>query len=262
MFISPVYVDGDLIREFLDYFDLEEPDVTNVEQVSSDDRGRHLGGGKVPASTGRVRKSERREAFTNIASPARLVSMTLDAARDELIDLDQDPDAALVHHGLLTVTGDLRPSNVSNIPQLIGTLAQTFAATASDADDGISNAQKAQMIFGSESPPMMLTMELPREETLVMIVREDWLQTGRSMDDLEGDLTVFGHIERVIGEGSSMELDKYLLPGLNRPMRRMLKSEGKLEGMFEGAPAGFAITTEDLSLSGPAVLLRPAAIYP
>lgn len=152
---------------------LEAPEATDVEQVSSDDRGRRIGGGKVPASTNRVRRTETREAFTSTASPARLV-----------------------------------------------------------------------------------------RETLAMIVREDWLQSGRSMDDLEGDLTVVGHIERIVGEGSSIELDKYLLPGLNRPMRRMLKSQGKLEGMFEDAPSGLAITTEDLSLAGPAVFLRPAAIYP
>lgn len=262
MFVSPIYIDIDLIRELLDYFDLEVPEATDVEQVSSDDRGRRIGGGKVPASTNRVRRTETREAFTSTASPARLVSVTLDAAIDELIDLDRDPKAGLVHHGLLTVTGDLQSSNVSNIPQLIRTFAPMFAATTSDDGAGVSDAAKVQMMFGSGSPPTMLTMALPGGETLAMIVREDWLQSGRSMDDLEGDLTVVGHIERIIGEGSSIELDKYLLPGLNRPMRRMLKSQGKLEGMFEDAPSGLAITTEDLSLAGPAVFLRPAAIYP
>ena len=64
----PKYRDHELLRDLLDYVDIEVPDTSEVEETASNDRGRHLGlGGHLDAGIDRQRRVERREAFSRVA---------------------------------------------------------------------------------------------------------------------------------------------------------------------------------------------------
>lgn len=85
------------------------------------------------------------------------------------------------------------------------------------------------------------------------------LLPGFDLHDLEDDLTVFGQIDSVVGRGDNYSLERFLLSGINRTMRRMV-NVGDLLNSFSSVP-GLALDPKDIHVDGPAVVIRPIAIY-
>lgn len=123
MFISPYYVDRDLVEEILDYFDVVIPESLHIETTHDEDHGHHLGGGKIPAGVDRKRRSEQRESFTRLASPGRLVNEALAAAKEELHNVEDDPNTIIVQRGLLVASCKLTSTKVSQIPEVFRQIA-------------------------------------------------------------------------------------------------------------------------------------------
>ena len=82
------------------------------------------------------------------------------------------------------------------------------------------------------------------------------------MDDLEGEATIFGVVERLIPVGSSCSLERYVLPGMNRTLRRAFPRD-KLLAMLESFSdtSGGSIAADGLDVDGPAAVVTPLAIF-
>lgn len=52
------------------------------------------------------------------------------------------------------------------------------------------------------------------------------IREGSDIEDLVGEATLFGVVDRIVGEGRTFSLEKYLLPGMNRAARRVMGGRG------------------------------------
>jgi hypothetical protein len=87
----------------------------------------------------------------------------------------------------------------------------------------------------------------------------------RGLDDLEGESTVVGKVERVVPEGKDLDLFD-MLKLLPRNMRRGEAAEGlkdSLKEAFSSWPAEFGgpISGEAFTLKGPLVVISPLSLY-
>lgn len=257
----PRYLDRDLVRDLLDYLDLEVPDSTEVETAESAENSRRAGANRfVDVGAGRARRDERRETFTLHARPARLLSTAIEGVRPELLDVDAHPDGALVQRGFIQVTGRLHLARVSEVPQMIRPMLPVLLSRTQQGSGGaISDAEAAGVMFGSETGhPAVLNIDAATDYTLAAVIRTDRLMPGNDVDDLEDDLTLFGVVEKLLPGGASTPLDRYVLPGLNRSLRRAVGDLSELLARLPGDP----ISAEDLVVAGPGALIRSIAIFP
>jgi len=98
--------------------------------------------------------------------------------------------------------------------------------------------------------------------TFVVIVKPDRLFGSAAIDDLEGDVSVFGLVDRLIPQGGSQSLERYLLPGLNRVARRAM-SANSMNDLLQNFSqlGGRSVSSDAVNLSGPAAVVTPLAIY-
>lgn len=67
----------------------------------------------------------------------------------------------------------------------------------------------------------------------MVIIDPTNLHGSATLDDLEGEQTVVAHVDRLVRPRSEVSLDKYLLPGLPRTLRRAMGRSGLTES-FDG----------------------------
>lgn len=80
-------------------------------------------------------------------------------------------------------------------------------------------------------------------------------------EDFEGEMTVFGKVQKKIPEGDSVDLFDFLK--LPRAMRTEANLKEKLFEMFESWPKelGGPIARESTEVAGPALVVVPVAVY-
>ena len=114
-------------------------------------------------------------------------------------------------------------------------------------------------IFTDDAAPRPLLMELTSPDLPLRVLiklSRDWFHRNASPDDLGGDVAVFGIVEQLVPEGSQYGLDRFLMPGANRAMRRMIGKDQMAELMEKLGQNGDALTLE-----GPAWIVRPIAVF-
>ena len=196
------------------------------------------------------------------ARPGRLLSLAIEASRDELIDLDVDPGWTLAQRALIQITARLALSRASEVPEMLRPFLPMLlgrdAVPTSDGSD-LSDAEAAQLMFGAEGRiPLIFTVEREVPYGFAVLIRTDWLVAGVTVDDLEDELTVFGIVEKVLPEGKAIPLERYVLPGLSRTLRR---AAGNLRELLDELP-GEPLQDDDLEFQGPGAVVRGIAIFP
>ena len=89
-----------------------------------------------------------------------------------------------------------------------------------------------------------------------VLVDPSLLFGAATIEDLDGERTVFGLVDKAVGDNQSLSLDRYLLPGLNRTARRALGG-AELGGLLEscGELMGRDLDESAISIQGPALLV-------
>ncbi|QYN38099.1 hypothetical protein K1T35_13200 [Pseudonocardia sp. DSM 110487] len=266
---SPKYLDVPLLRTMADYYDIPVPHDAQITRkvVESTDRG--VGFDKVAKGhRDRTASEEVTEIYQSELRPVKLFNDIIDelVVSGRACDLTQDPGQQLIHRSPVLFEGELELAPASEIGELLGKFLPLMldALARGQTDFRPSNEQLAQQFFhGShESVPQVMKAEVEGASSdFYMILKADHYLDSSS-DDLVGDMAIFGLAERIIREGSSYSLEKFLVPGLNRSMRRMMGADG-LEKMISGAPqiANRTVSAEDLNIRGPAVLVNVAGIF-
>jgi hypothetical protein len=144
--------------------------------------------------------------------------------------------------------------------ELIRQIAPMMIAQSQN-DASAPSPEVVQLMLGGNDAPILFLMRSDSAPMLAVPVDVNLIPAGRSTDDLEGELTVFGLVQRVVASGESMRLDRYVLPGMNRAMRKAFETQGGLSKAFASLPDQFALSDSDLELQGPAVIVRTAAIF-
>ncbi len=111
-------------------------------------------------------------------------------------------------------------------------------------------------------PPPEPADALEPETKIVFLVKPANLFGGSSIDDLEGEHSIIGTVDRTIPLGGTYSLEKHLLPGISRPARRAMGDSG-MEGLLRSAEKilGKSVGTEVLKIEGPAMIITTVAVF-
>lgn len=184
----------------------------------------------------------------------------------EAIDLVDDPEAALLLRHPVQVEGGLTLSTATEVGGLFARFLPLLASQATTGSGGpdLSASEIAELMMAPSSVDHTHIFELDGDVTskFLLPVRPACLYGGAVMDDLEGEATIFGVVERLIPVGSSCSLERYVLPGMNRTLRRAFPRD-KLLAMLESLSdtSGGSIAADGLDVDGPAAVVTPLAIF-
>jgi hypothetical protein len=269
-FRNPVYLDSDLLRNLADYYGVALPTEGEVVRRVVEERGGTLGVNKVVEAKRDTGSTEEvTETFTSQVRPVRALNDVIDhlLTAGDVADLTQTGNAGLVVRSPVQAEGDLVLSPATEMGSLVSRFLPLLIAQAAQGsqDFNMSDADAAQVLFAPQPAAYAHVYELvldEREERFIVLVDPSHVYGSATVDDLDGELTVFGIVDRLLPPGASFSLEKYFLPGLNRTLRRALSGD-QLVKMLEGfgEMTGEKVDAASLSVLGPAALISPLAIY-
>lgn len=269
-FRNPMYLDIPLLKNLADYYGIDVPIPRQIVQHNAGTRTRGVGVKKVlDAHMDSDKTTETTETFTTDLRPVRLVNDVIDnlLASSDVIDLLSNPDADLVSQSPIQIEGELTVSPATEIGSIVGRFFPLLIAKYAEGEDDPSfgNEDLAQFLLAPQNEGAQV-YDLTTANTdgfrTVLILDPRNISEDRDCDDLEGAFTVFGIVDRLLAEGGSLSLVRYLLPGMNRVVRRAIK-RASLEELLEGfgEMSGQTIDSSALSVTGPGAVIKPLAIY-
>lgn len=205
-------------------------------------------------------------------SQKRTVKAHPGAALNELIEklyltdglINNSEDQAISKSTLVEIEGDWEISPVTEIGAIMGHLIQLMRKDPKVIESKEMPPEFAANFVSSRTGSnrkIVLTKikESAEERTVVALLDSDLLVGNSSEDDLEDDKTILGLVETFKPEGSSYSLERYFSGGMARTLRRQMKSQNlykSLGALYED------FSEEDLTISGPLIVLRVVAVYP
>jgi hypothetical protein len=270
-FRNPLYLDLELLANLSDYYGISLPEEKNVTRRTLDEGGRTAGIEKgIVAKGEKSRAEEITETYSVSTRPVRLMNDLIDHIEgSEMVDLDAEPEAAVTNGAVVQVTGDLTPSAANEVGGILARFMPLLMAQVSRGNTDFQPSQaelmQAFMADGDAQHPQLFDIaeESPLEgRSSVLVLDPTGLRGSATLDDLEGEQTVVAHVDRIVRPQQELSLDKYLLPGLPRVVRRSLGKKGLVD-MLSGLDQviGREVGADDLTIRGPALLLRPLAVF-
>jgi hypothetical protein len=269
-FRNPMYLDVPLLKNLADYYGIDVPTPRQVTQRTSGSTGKGLGiNSGVTVHLDSDRAVETTETFSTDFRPIRLVNDVIDSllqSRD-VINLVEDQTSNLISQSPIQIEGELTMSPATEIGSLVGGLFPLMIARYSEGETDPAPSQEdlvqlltAPQTEGAQVYDLNLSDTGGRNFVLILDPRN--VAEGRDCDDLEGEFTVFGIIDRLLSETSSLSLTRYLLPGMSRTMRRAI-GKTSLDELIAGfgEVSGQQIDAQALNVSGPGAVIKPLAIY-
>lgn len=264
---NPVYLDQEILLNAADYHGIDYAVETQVKEkgtTSADGEGSL----SVPGVGGKVRRGKATELETSYAMPAkplRVMNDVIDAAQSqELLRHIEDGTRGITKGDLVEMEGHLELSAASEVGNIMGRFLPAVAAGGGELQPAAQAKLMAEMVASSPATSRQLfELELDDDAGVRVFLAVDPAHFFRNntLEDLEGEVTVFGTVERIVPEGAQISTERWLLPDMDRSMRRLFKKQG-LEKMLEGLEAMVSVdTSQAKSIEGPAVEIRPIAIY-
>lgn len=184
------------------------------------------------------------------------VSLTLDKVRRKEV---------------VEITGSFAPSPLNDMIDSILNLMNIMEEMGFVEEAGDPQTQQAiralAMIFrgdeGKEEVPMVSRVEqnadLEDNISVVFLAKSRFIVVDQ--EDFEGDMTVFGKVQKLVPEGESIDLFDFLK--LPKVIRREANLKEELFKMFETWPKelGGPIARESTEVQGPALVVTPVAVY-
>jgi hypothetical protein len=267
--LNPRYLDQTLVENMADHYGLGTLEERQVTRRTLRDRKTEGGFDKgLKATHGRESTEEETEVYSRSVRPVRLVNDVVEGLRREesVIDYVDEADSTLTKGSPILVEGEFQPSPIMETGNLMGSLLPTMlqqaAAGKSQPNVSASDMVAALTGGGQAKRPQLYEVapDVADAPRFFAVVKPELIVDGYDEDDLTGELTAFGLVDRFVRPGRKLSLDKYLLPGVGRTMRRALM--GDVGGNL---PAGFAtdekIKPEDVEVEGPVVVIEIAAIF-
>lgn len=228
---------------------------------------------EAPADSGKP-KSESTQERVLSASEKSSFNRLYGAIDPELKKFDEYTEidlAAIERRGLIEITRDFEPSPLSQmIDSLLdfAKMAQQVGAVDLEVDQEAKEAiHGITMLFrgsGEEQKEVPVVSAAGSFSTSVffMVQRKYVL---RGIDELEGESTLVGRVEKVVPEGKDVDLFD-LLKILPRSLRRGKTGDelkASLKEMFRTWPQelGGPVSDDAFSLPGPLVIVSPLAVF-
>jgi hypothetical protein len=263
-FRNPVYLDQDLLIPLANYYGISVMrEVTLTERrTGGSDVGAGVGVSVFSAKASRVRSTEITESEVISDHPVS----ALNHLADELAaqgDLRTEFESGVSKGDTVELDLNWELSPLNEVGGILSAMIQYAVQNPSSmAASETPLALVAELMSGSPSGPAVLEADhVDLGRTLVLFDR-DYLRVENALDRIEGGATVLGQVEKVVGDGGFYSLEPLLTPGLNRAVRRSLPTHAMDELLEKMEPLlGRPMSTGDLQVDGPAVLIRAVAIY-
>lgn len=264
---NPLYLDHDLLLNVADYHGIEYGVETQIKEkgtTSLTGEG-SIGFNGLGAKGGGTKGTELESSYSLPAKPLRIMNDVIDAAQIENYIVDVKPDMEVRKRDLVEIDGTMELSAASQVGNIMSRLLPAYAATGGGP---LQPAVQAQLMSELVSSPPATTkqlfkLELDADDEIGVYVAVDPAHFFRSntVEDLEGDVSIFGSVERIVAPGAKVSTERWLLPEMDRAIRRAFKGQG-LEKMLEEMKPMIGVDGEDAQyINGPAIEIRPIAIY-
>lgn len=271
MFRSPLYLDLETLVPLANYHDIE---VMVDVQLSQRDLGQRSGGGGVrasiplPGSPGiefsgsKGSEAEVTQARTIKDNPASALNRLVDALTREGDLITELTDRAITRRQLVELEGDWEVSPATDIGGFLAGMVRLMSQNpAALSSKEVPPEFMSLMTAGPTGGPTVLDCRLDDDDQtqVLALLSSDNITHGNTLDDLEGDRSVFGYVDTVVADGGEYSLEKFFLSGLGRAVRRAFKPADLLPGMSE--MLGREVTSNDLSVKGPLIVVKAVAVY-
>jgi hypothetical protein len=254
---NPVYLDQELLQNAADYYGLRTGDTQITEGRTSSRSGR--AGVKVldvGVDGEKESASERTASYEERLTPLRLLNDAIDAveaagdvvARDgafskgSFVELEGVPEvtvASEIGAVLSKILPAIAVSGGQTTPQDIAPLLMTEAVTV----------------------PQLFELAGAAEASIYFAVDPQYFFRTNSVESLAGEVTIFGSVERLISAGQEVPIESWLLSGATRVTRRAIEAKGLEDLISRFGPLLGPRAGADFRLHGPAIVVRPMAIY-
>lgn len=268
---TPKYIDVDLLRQMADFYDVPVPHDAQVTRRVVDMTDRGLGFDKIAKGhADRTATEEVTESYQSELRPAKLFNDIIDEllVSDRVCDLTQDASAQIIHRYAVLVEGGVELAPASEVGEIMAKFMPMLTGMMAEGRTEFepTTQELAKQFFQGEhvkAPHIMVMAADLTDYAFYFVLDPSKFAAGSTLEDLAGEVTVFGLAERIIREGSMYSLDKHVVPGLNRTMRRLLGKDAmsKLAEATAGLRGGTTIDPDDLNIRGPAVIVNVAGIF-
>lgn len=271
-FRNPLYLDTELLSNLADYHGIALPEEMNVTRRSLEQGSKGAGIDKIILAKGeKSREQEVTESYSISTRPVRLMNDLIDyiESSGDLVDLDIEPKSAVASNAVVLVRGDLAPAAANEIGEIMARFLPMLMAMLSEGQTEFEPTQaELAEAFMTESvrdtPQLFDIVEdlAVHGRRSLLVIDPSGLRGTAALDDLEGEQTVVAHVDRIVRPSQEFSLDRYVLPGLPRALRRTIGPK-ELAHMVDGLDdlVGRKIEPSELTLQGPALLLKPLAIF-
>lgn len=266
-FRNPVYLDTNLLVPLANYHGIEVMTDVAITSKSQETTG---GGGEAGVNIHALQaKGNGSRQTQNEVTEARTVKDHPVSAFNHLMDQLELKEAVITSlengvskRDLVELDSDWEVSELTSVGAMLdGMLTLMFAhPELMESSDDMPASLVGPLVSGEGTQKVCIIEGEPDDEVgrLVGICSGDGILA--SLDDLEGDRTVLAQVEQFVTEGADFNLERFLLPSMNRAMRRRFAGVGHLTEMAS-AVLDRKISAEDLKVPGPASILRVIAIY-
>lgn len=273
-----MYLDTGRLQDYLSSLDpgvIEE--FTETTRLQSDKEGKagikasFFGAGVDAGAGGRSEEESTREQTVRINAQHMFSRIYDELDKGGSIKVFNEDDTLTLdrvrRREVVEITGNFSPSPLNDMIDSILNLMNVMEEMGFVEEVGDPETQQVvralAMIFrgdeGKEEVPMVSRAEQQDGASVVFLAKSRFLLIDQ--EDFEGDMTVFGKVQKLVPEGESIDLFDFLK--LPRAIRREANLKEELFGMFESWPKelGGPIARESTEVKGPALVVTPVAVY-
>lgn len=209
--------------------------------------------------------SEYQSTYAMAAKPLRMMNDVIDQTSGMGdVKTSADLEGGISKGDLVELDGFLKLSAASEVGNIMAKFMPAVAAAGGNLPESQQMAMFADMFAGSSTPSRQLyelELESDTDIRVFLAIEADQFFRSNGFEDIESDVSIFGTVERLVGDNATMSLERWLLPDMDRSMRRMMKKQG-LDKMLEGITGMVSVDLEDAkAVTGPAMEIRVMAVY-
>lgn len=186
--------------------------------------------------------------------------------RRMLVDLDERADAPLAKGSAVRVSGTVEELPASAIAELLelSTPILVHSAAASGNGDGDPSARRTSIPDGAwgTGPKVLALTASAGSRRFLLVLHPDGMRDATRRPLTDGEVTLLGVTEEVLGRRDELHLDDYLTPYLSREVQERVRDTDLNDAAVSVANlAGRKVRKRDLTFEGPGARLSVAAIY-
>lgn len=271
--MNPIYLDLELVQTVAHFQNIEFAVQTQVEEVGHTGANAEAGlavpgvkaGGSYQAG------SEFRQSYTVLANPLKVANDVIVGSANET----KDPFTHEVAKGdLVRFDAPLKLSDASEVGNIMARFMPAMAAGGGQITEEMKTEIMSSMFGGGKlaTHRQLFVLESgdqegqdreegDAEQQMLISIDPSYFFRNNTLEDLEGEVTVFGHVERVIAAGRTESLERWLLPDMDRAARRALKGKGLTQMLQQIQPITPVDVDKAVKVVGPAIEIRPIAVY-